>query len=229
MQQSIAVCKGLKRIWMMFVIILLLILLGFSARAGVSYVVQYRAHAAINLWQKSLDNKPSLAVWQDMLDSVKGMLDVDAGNPVLYNVQARLYFYRARNMDVSAQQSSQDYKQAMQGYRTVIAARPAWPYAYLSLLYSKILAHELDAEMVHSLLSVIKLSPWEKASLSDTVKAAVFVWSSLDAESRQIVKSYLLRVSDKRKGEVVLALKESRLTEYFCKNIAKNEAVSVCQ
>ncbi len=228
MQQNIVLCKGLQRIWMMLAIIILLVLLGFAARAGVSYIVQYRAHTSLDFWQESLDHKPSLDEWQAMLDSVSSMINFDAGNPALQNARARLYYYRAANMGESKQQSIQYYKLALEGYRVVIVLRPAWPYGYLNLLYSKILLNELDAEMIHSLLSVIKLSPWEKASLSSTVKAAVFVWSSLDVKSQKIVKPYLLRVLDKRKAEVVTALKESQLTGYFCKEVVKGEDVVLC-
>jgi len=220
---------GAKRIGMMILITVLLVLIVFSARAGVSYVVQYRTHAALDHWQKSPDKRPTLNAWQGMLDSVKEMLAFDAKNADLQNALARLYFYRAGNMDSSAKQSLQDYKQAIAGYRTVIALRPSWPYGYLNLLYNKVFVGELDAEMRDSLLHLIQLSPWEKNTLSDTVKVAVFVWPGLDKQSQQAVKSYLLLTSEKRKGEVVRALKESQLKDRFCQQIARGQAMSVCR
>jgi len=228
MLQDMTLNKVTKRLLMMFLVLLLLFLLALSARTGVSYVAQYRAHTAVTFWQQSLNNKPSLSQWQDMLDLVETMLVFDDKNPELLNVRGRLYFYRARNMADSVKESLQDYKHAMVDYRAVIGMRPAWPYAYLSLLYSKVLSNELDAEMIHSLLRVIQLSPWEKASVSDTVKAAVFVWPSLDTKTQQLVRSYLLQVSDKRKGEFRSALKESQLSDYFCKNIANNNVTYFC-
>jgi len=218
--------KGLKPIGMLFAVIFLLVLLVFSLRLGVSYVVQYRAYAAIFHWQQS---KPSLNDWQGMFDSVNGMLSLDTENAELLNVRGRLYFYRAKNMDESSQQSLQDYKHAMVDYRAVIALRPTWPHGFHNLLYTKVATNELDAEMRHSLLSLIKLGPWEKATLTDTVKAAVFAWYSLDVPSKNIVKSYVLSASEKRKGEVRIALKDKHYHAYFCKEIVKGEAVSLCQ
>jgi hypothetical protein len=214
---------------MILTVILLLIFLIFALRVGVSYVVQYRANTAVYLWQQSLDNRPTLNEWQDTLGLVETMLAFDDKNPELLNVRGRLYFYRARNMAESVKKSLQDYKHAMVDYRAVIALRPAWPHGYLNLLYSKMLANEVDAEMRHSLLSLIKLAPWEKATLIDTVKAAVFAWASLDVKGKQVVKSYLLSVSDKRKGEVRLALSDSHYQAYFCKQIVKGETVALCQ
>lgn len=222
------VMKGSKRVWMMFAVVVLLVLIVFSTRAGVSYVVQYRAHAAIDLWQQSSDKQPSLGVWQGMLNSVEGMLPFDMNNADLQSALARLYFYRARNMDASVKQSLQDYQQAILGYRTVITLRPAWPYGYLNLLYSKIFVGELDAEMRHSLLHLIQLSPWEKNTLSDIVKVAVFVWPYLDKESQEVVRSYLLLASEKRKGQVMLALRGKPLKERFCQKIMIGEVSSLC-
>jgi len=214
---------------MIFTAILLLIFLAFGLRTGVSYVVHYRTDTTIYLWQQSLDNRPSLHEWQDRLDLLETILAFDDENPDLLNVRGRLYFYRAKNMAESVKKSLRDYKQAMVDYRAVIALRPAWPYGYLNLLYSKMLANEVDAEMRHSLLSLIKLGPWEKATLVDTVKAAVFAWPSLDVKSKRIVKSYLLSVSDKRKGELRLALSDSHYRAYFCQKIVKGETVALCQ
>jgi len=228
-KQSVASPKAGNPIWMIFSVILLCGFLVFSLRTGVSYVVQYRTNAAIYVWQQSLAKKPSLNEWQDMLDSVEDMLVFDDKNPELLNVRGLLYFYRARNMPESVQKSLQDYKHAMVDYRAVIALRPAWPYGYHNLLYSKMLANEVDAEMHHSLLNLIKLAPWEKATLLDTVKASVFAWASLDVQSRKVVKSYLLSVSDKRQGEVRLALSDRRYQAYFCKQIVKGETVALCQ
>jgi len=227
-QGVVVLSMGAKRIGMMIVIAVFLVLIVFSARAGVSYVVQYRTHAALDLWQQSPDKKPTLDTWQGMLDSLKGMLAFDAKNADLQNALARLYFYRAGNMDSSAKQSLQDYKQAIAGYRTVITLRPSWPYGYLNLLYNKVFVGELDAEMRDSLLHLIQLSPWEKNTLSDTVKVAVFVWPHLDKQSQRVVRSYLLLTSEKRKGEVALALKESQLKDRFCQQIAAGKAMNVC-
>jgi len=227
-QEAVVSSVGNKRIWMMLTIVILLVLIGFSSRTGVSYVVQYRAHAAIDLWQQSPDKRPTLSVWQDMLGLVEGMLAFDINNADLQNALARLYFYRARNMDASVEQSLQDYKQAKVGYRAVITLRPTWPYGYLNLLYSKIFAGELDVEVRASLLNLIRLSPWEKNTLSDTVKVAVFVWPHLDKKSQSVVRTYLLLASEKRKGEVALALKESQLKDRFCQNIVTGETISVC-
>jgi len=213
---------------MIFFVILLLVFLVFALRTGVSYVVQYRANAVVYSWQQSLDKRPTLNEWQDTLGLVEAMLAFDDKNPELLNVRGRLYFYRAQNMTKSVKESLQDYKHAMVDYRAVIALRPAWPHGYLNLLYSKMLANEVDAEMHHSLLSLIKLAPWEKATLLDTVKASIFAWASLDVKSKQVVKSYLLSVSEKRKGEVSLALKDNHYKAYFCKQIVKGETVALC-
>ena len=214
---------------MMVAIIILLLLIGFSARAGLSYVAQYRVNAAIDRWQLSSDKKTSLSDWQNLFASLETMLAIDGGNPDLHNAKARLYAYRAGKIDTDSGQRSEDYKQAMQGYRTVIALRPAWPYGYVNLLYAKVFNGELDAEMQHSLLRAIKLSPWEKNTLPDIVKVAVFVWPSLDMESKKVAKAYLLEASEKRRGEFEKALKSSQLKDYFCQTIVKTDRLTLCQ
>ncbi|PCH54270.1 MAG: hypothetical protein COC22_00505 [Flavobacteriaceae bacterium] len=227
-QGAVAPVAGGKRIWIMCAIVVLLVLIVFSVRAGVSYVVQYRAHAAIDLWQQSPDKQPRLNAWQDMLSSVEKALVFDVKNADLQSALARLYFYRASNMNASTQQALQYYKQAMWHYRTVITLRPAWPYGYLNFLFGKIIVGELDAEMRQSLLHLIQLSPWEKNTLSDTVKVAVFVWPHLDKKSQQVVRPYLLLAADKRKDQVILALQEKSLKERFCKQIVMAKLSRLC-
>ncbi len=214
---------------MMLAIIILLLLIAFAARAGLSYVAQYRVNAAIDGWQLSLNKKSSLDDWQNMLSSLETMLEFDGRNPDLHNAKARLYAYRAARIDTDRGQRSEDYKQAMQGYRTVIALRPAWPYGYVNLLYAKVFNGELDAEMQHSLLRAIKLSPWEKNTLPDIVKVAVFVWPGLDMQSKKITKAYLLQASEKRRGEFEKALISSQLKDYFCQTIVKTDRLTLCQ
>ena len=228
--QEAALRKQPKRIGIMIVcIIFLLLLIGFAGRTGMSYVVQYRINAAVDLWQQSADKEPTPDVWQDMRDSVERALFFDQNNPELHFSLARLYFYRASSMDKTSKKSSQNYQQAMIGFRTVITLRPVWAYGYMNLLYAKISVGEMDAEMRQSLRQLIKLAPWEENTLSDIVKAAVYVWSYLDAQSQSVVKTYLIQVSEPRKGEVMLVLKAMHLKDRFCQQIVKGETITLCQ
>jgi len=217
----------------MMVIILLLMagLIIFSARAGKSYVSQYRINATIDRWQhRAAINRPTLNRWQAMESIAIDALNSDSSNPDLQNALGRLYDYRAALMSDTGQHAIEYSRKAIDHYRTVISLRPVWPYGYLNLLYSKARTRVFDREFRHHLLRLIALAPWEKSTLPDIVQLASDAWLYLDIETRKQLKVYLLLAANQRTDDARKALKQRQQLGFFCTVIAsETPALAVCR
>ena len=214
---------------MMAAIIILLILIALAARAGVSYIVQYRGHAAVNAWWKQpVDKQPSLVVWKDMLNSVDRTLSFDPKNPDLYEVKGRIYYYRANFLEQEKRKKHDYFDKAKASFQQVTQLRPTWPYGYLNLLFTKLMIQEFDGEMNQSLQHLIHIGPWEKAVLSDLVKVILYTWPNLNVESKEVAKKYLQLVAEKRTGELRRVLKDENLKRAFCKDVFLGKELAEC-
>lgn len=206
-----------------FIVLVLLYLIIFSARSGLSYISQYRLHATIDGWQKGEGDQPSLTGWQEMESMAVEALGSDSTNPDLHNALGRLYDYRGIAMSGPDQQRIEYAKKATVQYRQVIRLRPTWPYGYFNLMNSKAGIGALDAEFRQTLLRLIELAPWEENTLPGIVQVSTYAWPYLDIKSRIPIKEYLLLAAEKRMADVRKALRKKKLTVIFCAVIAHGE------
>jgi len=219
-----------RYILILVMIAVLAALIMFSARSGLSYIAQYRLHAAIDSWIKNSDQKPLLNEWQEMQSMAADALAADTSNPDLHNGLGRLHEYRASSMALSKQESLQQMQHAIQHYRQVILLRPAWPYGYLNLVSSKARIGALDTEFSQSLLQLVKRAPWERNTLPAIVEYSTYAWPHLQKGTRTQLQPYLLQAAEKRTKDVKKSLQQTNLLNFFCSIIARKETdLTLCR
>ena len=218
-----------SRSWLLWGgVTLLLWLAAESLIAGYSYVTQYRVNIRVTGWSQAGAEAPSAETVQELKASAQAALFWDDANPDLLMALGRLYNFQAARPGTSADQQSLLRAEAMDYLRQLIRLRPAWPYGYLNLAWSKVYASEFDAEFEAVLIRLVLLGRWEEKVMPLIIQFAAYGWQYISVDARAMLRPYLQEMGEVDPVTVKWALSQIHSVDYFCLVMMQGMEVRLC-
>lgn len=145
------------------------------------------AHAnyIVASWQRG--DEVTETDWQRAHSHISSALFFRSGNAAYLEDMAELHHWRSAQQGITAAELDQNLEQSLRFYRSAIAERPLWPYAWGNLALIKAQLRLWDSEFETALQRAQKLGPWEPSVQLAVHEAGLISWRQLDMSARRLV------------------------------------------
>lgn len=174
----------------------------------------YKVRYVTSQWQDS-GTLPELSEIEMALSDADAALNWEAGNPEYLELKARVLYYRALVVGMSAG-GLVDVAMAKALHLEAIALRPRWPYSWANLVLMKSYLNEFDEEYQHALSQAIRFGPWEQSVHITLAQAGAISWGMLSREQKRLYADNVQRGIVRSQGGVGAALDSFKKRSVVC-------------
>ena len=174
----------------------------------------YKVRYVTSQWQNS-GTLPELNEIEIALSDADTALNWEAGNPEYLELKARVLYYRALVVGMSAG-GLVDVALAKMLHLEAIALRPRWPYSWANLVLMKSYLREFDDEYHHALVQAVRFGPWEQSVHITLAQAGAISWGALSREQKRLYADNVQRGIVRSKEAVGAALDSFKKRSVVC-------------
>lgn len=124
---------------------------------------------------------PSERQWQSAFGLLRLAESTNPSAPDTLGAAAKLWRWRAHMPDIEREPA---LTKALDYQRRDLAARPAWPYAWVDLAQLKSELRQFDHEFLYAFMTASRQGPWESEIQLALIEIGLKHWRHLDQEAR---------------------------------------------
>lgn len=211
-----------RRIAALFVLFPLTLGLYLSLKEGIAAVLMEGVTANVRHWmenQSVLDDP----VWKDVQGFTRKALSFSPNDPQLLQTAGAVYWWGAWQSRADTTASADLLEASLDHYRKSVAARPAWPDAWLYLASAKHWGEQWDDEFQRAFFKAWQLGGWRREIVWGLSELGLDSWSRLSSENRKRFQAVLERAANDSHRRLYELAAAKEMTFIVCLSLSDHE------